>query len=57
MCSQVSNIQLRNEMALENTSLKQSKKGLKMLLAGMFQFVIKIFFFADNQMSLRHRVF
>lgn len=56
MCSQVSNIQLRNEMAFKNTSLKQSKKGLKMLLARMFQFVIRFFFFPDNQMSLRHRV-
>ena len=57
MCSQVSNIQLRNEMAFKNTSLKQSKKGLKMLLARMFQFVIRFFFFSsDNQMSLRHRV-
>ena len=57
MCSQVSNIQLRNEMAFKNTSLKQSKKGLQMLLARMFQFVIRFFFSPDNQMSLRHRVF
>lgn len=36
------NIEVRDELALKNTSLKWSKERLKMLLAGiLFQFVIK----------------